>query len=262
MSKESHMLSISNVYGHGYDAQQISRLEQLGFNIRPQVSRYMGAQLCRFIDFERGPCLELIQVEDDRAYMDFLPDGMRAYCPGISLVVPSTETIGDYEARERHLRPYSLHVNYDGSSDALKPGWNYLNFGIPVVKDTFIWLTAYDEPRPIREHLTQHPNRVTEIAGLVFDLESEDLKELRKLNRGSVSEGSFQIGNVSVWSKDVLGDVLELQGKNFPLKAIVLRVENPNYFSSLTENIRYGSFRSQPAVFIATSHISWDLVII
>ena len=256
------MLSISNVYGHGFDAQQVSRLEKLGFNIRPQVSRYMGAQLCRFIDFERGPCLELIQVEDDRVYMDFLPDGMRAYCPGISLVVPSTETIGDFKARARHLRPYSLHVNYDGSSEALRPGWNYLNFGIPVVKDTFIWLTAYDEPRPIREHLTQHPNRVTEIAGLVFDLESEDLKELRQLNRGSLSEGSFQIGGVSVWSKDVLSGVLDGQNKDFPLKAIVLRAENLNYFSSLKAHVQQVSFRLQLAIHIITIRTSWDLVII
>jgi len=256
------MLSISNIYGHGFDAQQISRLEKLGFIIRPQVSRYMGAQLCRFIDFERGPCLELIQVEDNKAYLDFLPEGMRAYCPGISLVVPSTETIGDYESKSQHLRPYSLHVNYDGNSEALRPGWNYLNFAIPVVKDTFIWLTAYDEPRPFREHLTSHPNRVTEIAGLVFDLESEDLKELQQLNKGSVSADSFQIGGVSVWSDNVLSDFLEGQDKDFPLKAIVLRAENLNYFSSLSENIRHGSFRALPAIHIATSRISWDLVVI
>src|SRR3990172_13176093 len=135
------MIAISNIYGHSFGARQLSQLETLGFTMRPQVSRYAGAQLCRFIDFERGPCLELIEVEDDQAYRDFLPDGMHAYCPGISLALPQAGRLGDYEHEFRHLRPYRLHVNYDGSSGSPGPGWHYLNFAVPVVENTFIWLT-------------------------------------------------------------------------------------------------------------------------
>ena len=125
------MPAIGNVYGHGFGSCDASRLEALGFRIRPEVSKYMGAQVCRFIDFERGPCLELIQVEDDQAYLDFLPEGMVAYCPGISLTVSGTGAFKDYEREFRHLRPYTLHVNYDGSSGPAGPGWTYLNFGVP-----------------------------------------------------------------------------------------------------------------------------------
>ena len=119
------MLAISNIFGHDFDSHQLSRLETLGFRIRPQVSTYMGSQLCRFVDFEKGPCLEFIEVEDDKAYLDFVPDGMTPYCPGISLALfqESETTIGDYERELHHLLPYTLHVSYDGSADPARPGW-------------------------------------------------------------------------------------------------------------------------------------------
>ncbi len=256
------MLAISNIYGHGFDSLQLSRLEALGFNLRPQVSKYMGAQLCRFIDFERGPCLELIEVEDDRAYLDFVPAGMRAYCPGISLAISQTKTIEDYEREFRHLRPYSLHVNYDGSTDSGGPGWNYLNFGIPLVADTFIWLTGFDEPKPVRQYLSSHPNTVKGIEGLVFDLGVESLQEFRQLVKGDMAEGDFKINGLSVWSKDILDGLLKGHDKVFPLIAVILRAENLDYFTALPEETRRCSFMSHSAVHLVTNRLSWDLVVI
>ena len=167
------MLTITNIYGHGFDRCQVSKLEALGFRIRPQISRYMGAQMCRFIDFEKGPALELIEVEDEMEYLDFVPEGMEPYCPGISFALPegSEKSVEDFGRELRHLQPYALHVNYDGSADRRGPGWNYLNSGVPIVRHTFIWLTEYEEPRPRREHETDHPNTVQGISGLAFDLE-------------------------------------------------------------------------------------------
>jgi hypothetical protein len=256
------MLSISNIYGHGLDAYQLSQLEALGFRIRPQASRYMGAQLCRFIDFERGPSLELIEVEDNQAYMDFIPDGMVPYCPGISLALPLAETMKAYEDEFHHLRPYKLHVNYDGSPGSLGPGWNYLNFGTPVVRDTFIWLTAYDEPRPVKQHVSSHPNTVKGIEGIVFDLHSDGLKTLRQMVKGELAQGMFEIGGLKVWTGDSLDGSLKGQDKDFPLIAVVLKAENLDTFAALTGQVRDCAFLSQPAVQIATNRRSWDLVVI
>jgi hypothetical protein len=256
------MLSISNIYGHGFDAIQVSRLESLGFRIRPQVSKFMGAQVCRFIDFEQGPCLELIEIEDDKAYMEFIPDGMRAYCPGISLAISDTEKMNNLERQIQHLRPYALHVNYDGSPGSDKPGWNYLNFGNPIVADTFIWLTACDEPRPIRERVTHHPNTVKGIDGIFFNVGDHSLKELERLVMEKLTSDALTIDGLTVWSRGTLDEFQIENDKDFPLAAIILRAENLDYFAKFPEQIKRFSFMSHPAVHIATNRYSWDLVVI
>jgi hypothetical protein len=95
------MLTISNIYGHGYGEAQIERLRSLGFKIRDRVSRFAGAQLLRFVDFPERPSLEFIEVENESEYSDFLPQGMVPYCPGISLLVPesSSKDINDFQHR-------------------------------------------------------------------------------------------------------------------------------------------------------------------
>ena len=75
------MLAVSHIFGHGFDRCALSRLESLGFCIRPNALCFAGAQLCRFIDFAEGPSLEVIEVEDHDAYLDFVPKGMIPYCP-------------------------------------------------------------------------------------------------------------------------------------------------------------------------------------
>ena len=256
------MLAFSNIYSHGFGTNQLSQLEALGFGIRSQASRYMGAQLCRFIDFERGPSLELIEVEDDQAYMDFIPDGMQAYCPGISLALSADESLAAYEGEFSHLRPYPLHVNYDGSPGSLEPGWNYLNFAASVVRDTFIWLTAYDEPRPVKEHVSSHPNTVQGIEGIVFDLDSDELNSLRQLVKGELTQGAFEINGLKVWTRDAIDASLVGQDKVFPLVAVVLKAENLGAFTDLPGQARPFSFMSQPALHGVTHRRSWDLVVI
>lgn len=255
------MLAVSNIYGHGFDSLQLARLEQLGFSLRPQAFRYMGAQVCRFIDFEQGPCLELIEVEDERAYVEFIPEGMRPYCPGISLAVAHPELLKNYEREFPHLRPYRLHVNYDGSLDSPGPGWNYLNFGLPPVADTFIWLTGYDDPKPVRERISSQPNTVKGIAGMIFDLEIDRLNEFRQLVKSGLADGPFEINGLSVWSRDMLVEALPGHDKLFPLRAIILRAEKLDYFAALPEQARPCSFMGRPAVHFATNKRSWDLVI-
>jgi hypothetical protein len=258
------LFTMSNIYGHGFDRDQIALLEALGFRIRPQVSIYAGSQICRFIDFEKGPALELIEVEDHRAYRDFVPEGMEPYCPGISLVLPegSDTTLADFEQEFHHLGPYHLHVNYDSSQPSPGPGWNYLNFKRPVVADTFIWLTAFDQPKPARKVETAHPNGVTSLEGLIFDLEIEDLMGLSQLVKEDFAEGSILVGEVEVWAKDTLKDFPVLGTKTFPLTAVLLKATNLDYFARQTGHIRKSSFMSQPTIVIETNRLSWDLLIV
>jgi len=257
------MPTISNIYGHGFDRRQLSKLETLGFKTRPQVSRYMGSQICRFIDFGEGPSLELIEVANEEEYLDFVPKGMEPYCPGISLVLPkgSEARIEDFEHEFGQLHPYALHVNYDGSTDRRGPGWNYLNFEIAVVADTFIWLTEYEEPRPVREDKTDHPNGVKGILGFVFDLEIGRLREFSELVKEDFVKGALRIGELEVWSKSAIDVFPDVADKVFPLIAIILRAENHDCFAAPMDGAREVSLMSRPAVHIETNRLSWDLLV-
>lgn len=258
------MLTIGNIYGHGFGAAEVARVEDCGFSIRPERSHYAGAQTMRFIDFDRGPPLELIEVTDAREYAAFVPKGMTAYSPGMSLVVPhsSGRRLADYEADFAGLHPYRLHVNYDGSQDEGKPGWTYVNFGIPVVPRTFVWLAHLDEPRPARSRSAPHPNGLLRILGLVFDLESRELETLSRLAGAERKDAGLDIASVAIWSRESLDDVPPIGGKDFPLSTVVLGARD---FGEVERHVKEGersSFRSRPAIRIRTNPQSWDLLIV
>jgi hypothetical protein len=256
---------ISNLYGHGFDRTQLSKLEKFGFSIRPEASEYMGSQICRFIDFAEGPSLELIEVTREKDYLAFVPKGMKPFCPGISLLIEedSESTIEDYEQRFSHLHPYTLHVNYDGSTAPRKPGWNYLNFETPIVTDTFIWLTKLDSPKPTRRKITFHPNGVKGLSGIVVNLPSEELRTLAQVVNKPIVDGSLDINGIRVWSGNASNYLPEKGDKRFPLQAVVLKTDNRGFeYLSKIEGAKQISFMAQPAISIETNRKSWDVLIV
>jgi len=257
------MLTITNIYGHGFDQGQVSKLEELGFVIRPEVSCYPGSQICRFLDFEKGPSLELIEVKDEDQYLDFVPKGMKPYCPGISCALSkaSEKSIVNFERRFHHLEPYALHVNYDSTTDMRRLEWNYLNFAIPIVKDTFIWLTEYEEPQPEIKHETAHPNGVEGLLGFVFDLKPRDVLGFERLAERDFEEGVSEIGGLHVWLRTAIHDFPEVGEKTFPLIAVVLQTGNLDSFAGVMRGVREISFLSRPAMRIETNRQSWDILI-
>jgi hypothetical protein len=257
------MLEIGNVYGHGFGPARVAAIERAGFTVRPAVSHYAGSQICRFLDFEDGPALELIEVADEKAYLDFVPKGMKPYAPGISLVVPdhAERELTDFEGRYKEWGPYSLHVNYDGSNDPGKPGWNYLNFERSVIRDTFLWLTRLDEPRPHPHFVPRHPNGAQTVVGLVFDLSEQGLERLSRLAEAKLVHGALDINGVKVYSTDTLDVLPRLGAKTFPLHAVVVRTESLEYFPREFKEAEVVSFRSRPAIRLPTNDLSWDLLI-
>ena len=257
------MLVIGNVYGHGFGPPQVEAVERAGFSLRTPPSRYAGAQVCRFIDFEDGPALELIQVEDPRAYLDFVPNGMKPYEPGLSLIVPewAERELADFERKHAMFDPYRIHVPYDGSDDASHPGWNYLNFATPLLPGVFVWLTKLDEPRPRQPLVPRHPNGVSGVRGLVFDGDSDTLGHLARVAEAEPAGGVVTVEGVTLWPKSSLQDMPRIRGKVFPLLAVVLETRD---LSLLPRDLRQGhatSFESQPAVHVETNDLSWDLLI-
>jgi hypothetical protein len=241
------MLTINNIYGHGYDQTQIEKLRSLGFIIRDQGSRFAGSQLLRFVDFPERPYLEFIEVESESEYFDFLPKGMVPYCPGINLLIPqrSSQGISDFQRAYQDWGSNSIHVNYDGSDEPDKPGWNYLNFDVPVVRDTFVYLMKMDDPKPARKVATDHPNTAKQVIGLVFDLDEE---------------GGMDLDGVQLWSSNALAGKIRVPEKQFPLAAIVIKAESIDFFRD-KDDVKVFEYLSKPAVHIETTDLSWDLVV-
>lgn len=257
------MLTIGNVYGHGLTPSSAAAIEAAGFAFRPGVTRFDGSQVCRFLDFAEGSSLEFIEVESDKAYLDFVPLGMKPYAPGISLVVPdrAERDFPYFEKRFPHLRPYRLHANYDGTRAPGRPGWDYLNFAVPVVRDTFVWLTHPGDPRPRKAQAPSHPNGARGVRGLVFTVHAEDLERLAQLAEREVVDGVVNLDGVLVWGREALAEPLPLKPKVFPLAAVVVETAN---LEALPAPLRAGhevTFCDRPAVHLETNDLSWDLLI-
>ncbi len=257
------MLNVGNVYGHGFAPQGIAALEKAGFTFRASVSRYDGAQLCHYLDFEEGPSLEAVQVEDTKAYLDFVPLGMKPYTPGISLVIPdwAERDFPFFEKRFADLRPYRLHVNYDGTRARGRPGWDYLNFGLPVIRDTFVWLTQLEEPRPRKPAAPLHPNGARGVRGLVFDIDAAALTRLARLVEADVVDGAVDVDGVLIWSREAMDGTWPTKPKVFPLSAVVVETAGLDAWPKKIGAGHDSRFGERPAVHLETNDLSWDLLI-
>ena len=257
------MLVIGNVFAHGFAKAQIEAIERAGFALRPTPTRYAGAQLCHFIDFEEGPALELIEVEDPKAYLDFVPNGMKPYEPGVNLVVPewAERDLGDFDRRHAMFDPYHVHVAYDGSDDPAKPGWNYLNFATPLLPGVFVWLTKLDPPEPRRPLLPRHPNGAVGVNGLVFDGTPACLRYLARVAEAEPMDGTLVIEGVTLWPKTSLHDMPRIGGKCFPLLAVVLETADLTAVPREVRETHTVTFEDRPAVHLRTNDLSWDLLI-
>lgn len=251
------MVSITNLYGHGFDRGQRAALTRSGFTLRPQASTYAGAQLCHFIDFATGPALELIEVTDRYEYESFVPAGMAPFCPGISLILGdgSPAELDTCELDFAAWEPYRLHVPYAGTMPGA-PGWHYVNFARPVVPGTFIWLTAYDEPRPAPAHETVHANGALGVVGLLFDPMSQALPGLSQLAGQPLTDGMLRIGDVTIAAPDT-GD----PPKQFPLRAVVLRARSLVTVRVHAPAAQEARLMGRPALRIETNPLAWDLLI-
>jgi hypothetical protein len=257
------MLSIGTLYAHGYVQSELDRLASMGFSLRPTPSWYAGAQSLRFVDFSLPPALELINVEDKREYANFIPDGMTPYCPGISLVVdPSSgRTLDDYQTAFKPWNPYRIHVAYRGGNDPTKPGSNYLNFATPIVENTFIYLTEYEEPRPQRPPPPMHPNTSAQVSGIVFDIPTPMLTTLSELSSQGRSDGVMALGNITIFGESHVPPEVKLKRKPFPLVAIVITTETLGTHVESPIRPRSINWLGNRSILVEMNPLSWDLIL-
>ena len=256
-------LSINNIYGHGFQEKDLDYLRQVGFQFRQQDSTFAGAQQLRFIDFSICPCLEYIEVTNHQAYREFIPPGMIPYSLGINLGLAEgvKKSIQDFQKEFAAWDPYLLHENYEGDPEEYQPGWNYLNFTNGVIPDTFIWITECEEPYPATHPKTNHPNRVTGVTGLIFDLEEADLTGFSNLTDEPFQEGILGLEGVDIYTRDSSPLDESLPKKEFPLVAVILKADTLDYFTRFEPVLRSTTVRGQQAIWIESPQQSWDLIV-
>jgi hypothetical protein len=256
-------LNLNNIFGHGYQEQDLEMFRNAGFIFRAGPASYAGAQQLHFIDFLSGPCLELIEVADPAVYESFTPPGMIPYAPGLNFGVPEGHpgAIQDFERIFAEWEPYLLHENYEGGQEEHQPGWNYLNFKHTVVPGTFTWITEFDQPYPASHPRTTHPNGVQGIAGLVFDLDPEELEDLEKLTAQPVREGVLDQNEMPVYCRGGIELDPPPSGKQFPLTAVLLQGSDPGLFEDLDLNLQKLKVNGQPALRLETPARSWEVII-
>jgi hypothetical protein len=183
---------------------------------------------------------------------------MAPFCPGISVVVGegSPAELDVYESKFANHQPYRLRVPYGGRTEPGAPGWHYLNFARPLVPGVFIWLTAFDPPRPAPARQTRHPNTVLGVIGLQFDLQPEALADLSHLAGQPMTESTLRIGDVTLTATGADGPP-----RQFPLRAVVLRAASLDTVREHAPTAAETRLMGQPALRIETNPLAWDLLI-
>jgi hypothetical protein len=188
---------------------------------------------------------------------------MTPYCPGISLVADAgpKRSLGDFQATFHTWDPYRIHLGYGGGNDPATPGWNYLNFGTPVVANTFIYLTEYEVPRPTPPSPPLHHNTATSITGLVFDLTLGELGALSALSSRETTEGAFQFGGIMIYGAPHVPAEVRSRRKLFPLVAVIVTVANLSGPARASSRSRPIQWLDQGAVLAEMNPLSWDLIL-
>lgn len=261
-------LTIHNIFGHGYNREDLSRFQELGFILRPQGSSFAGAQELRFIDFTAGPCLELIEVTYPEEYLNFVPPGMIPYAPGLNLALAenSPRPLSTYQERFQDWQPYLLHENYEGGRESQKPGWNYLNFRDPVLPGTFVFLTEFEKPYPAKHPRAVHPNTISRVSGLVFDQPAESLERLSQLTDQTLQDGTLVLDGIPLYSREAAPLPVRSIGpqapeKAFSLTAVLLQAESLSTLQKADPDLEELDLGGRQALRIPTPSRSWELVV-
>jgi hypothetical protein len=259
--RKTQMPSIGSLYAHGYSQDRMEFIQSLGFSLRPESSVFAGSQVLRFLDFSRPPALEFIRVEDENAYREFLPPGMTPYSPGISIVIDpnSKPALPDYADALREWKPYQIHFDNEGGSDPAKPGTDYLNFAIPLLEKTFIYLSQSQDAG--REHPVPplHANTALRVTGLVFDLPEKSLMPLSSLFKMDPAEVNAAWGGVNIFDERYVTAELRRRKKLFPLAAVI--VETGTLTPHSGRGTRLIRWRGKPSALVETNPMSWDIIL-
>ena len=141
------------------------KLERLGFTLDKHMMEHPGKAYCKFIVFKG-------ENPRQRFYLEFVSigkGGIPFHTPGLSLGYESH--LAKFHKKINKLLPGKFwHKNFswkENSQDHL-PGWNFIEFKTPIIKNINIWFTEYEfEKKRKKLKIPNHRNAVRSLHGII-----------------------------------------------------------------------------------------------
>lgn len=212
-------IGFDHIYQSTSSEQVYLDLGGRGFQLDDRCVEHPGATFCRFLKLNsRDPVpmgmgyqyLEFAELRDISELRALRPEASEdeLWGPGLSLNA-------DHGLEGLHeqlclsvpeLEPATAHKNYAWKTDnkSRLPGWNFLYFKKPLLKDINLWCTEYEPSpdRPVHQGRFQHPNSAESIHAIILSEPAQNLASIAKIT-GSALEARFTLDDgVEVYGSD------------------------------------------------------------
>lgn len=212
---------------HCYNVDQghkfLKKLEKLGFILDKNMMEHPGKAYCRFIIFKG-------ENPRNRYYLEFVSIGRGGTpftTPGLSLGI-EFNLKGFYKKINKTIPGEFIHKNYEWkkNNEDYLPGWNFLDFKKPIIKNIHTWFTEY-EPSGKRKkpQIVKHKNSVENLHGIILTLSLSSKKKLETLLNTKIKSNNIFKDGVHLYIQD---------GKTDRFESIIL---NSNNFSNSLKSI-------------------------
>ena len=261
------------------------RFESLGFTLCSGSAEHPYSLLSRVLFFGspeiaiNGPihCLEFCWIRDLEGELAYARKADPAagerdlFMPGFSLRSPTSleACAASKQAQWAALGPRAVHRNYDWTDggDERRPGWNFLQFDVPVLPGVEVWLTEY-EASPRREQARidrlaqpKHRNGVDAFRGFVFDVDDQAKGTLSMLTDSTWRDGVLTLHDgMEIFAQRERPEFAGLfASKTSPFKAVIMECPSLAHFCEVS---RLQPLDGLAMVRIASTHPeSWDILV-
>ena len=243
------------LFDHAFTTDQnhyfLNSLGKNGFKIEEDTVNHPNS-ICRFIKFNNQKYLEFISAPNQSS-ADKMP-GL-SFCSDRNLLkIQKKLNLKGIESRFEH-RNYDWESN---SSDYL-PGWNFLTFKNLPFRTILPWVTEYELRVGVKRRknpIIKHPNRVSSIAGLHFELNSKGESYFEKLLGRKIKDKiEFKDGMTFYFS----------QGRLNLFKNVILESENFNHTTKYFSESNLQKWNGKLSIRVLNTSKNkrmWDLIIV
>ena len=206
---------------HCYNVDQghkfFKKLEKIGFTLDKNTMEHPGKAYCKFIIFKG-------ENSRQRFYLEFVSIGKGGtpfYVPGLSFGYESN--LAHFHKKIHNaLRANFWHKNFawkENSQDHL-PGWNFIEFKKPIIKNINTWFTEYETAgRRKKLKVPKHKNTVESLHGIILTLTTKSKKNLETLLGCKIKEQKVLKDGVTIYIQS---------GKTDRFESIIMNSKNIN----------------------------------
>lgn len=204
---------------HCYNVDQghkfFKKLGKLGFTLDKNIMEHPGKAYCKFIIFKGDNPRK-------RFYLEFVSigkGGSAFLTPGLSFGFESKLALFHKKINSK-LPSKFWHKNFqwkENSQDHL-PGWNFIEFNKPIIKDTNIWFTEYEiSDKRKKLKVPNHKNAISSLHGIILTVTPTSKKKLEILLGSKIKDHKVLMDGVTIYLKN---------GKRDQFESIILNSDN------------------------------------